>query len=50
MNVIAHYVVTKEKLCREIADKTAELFLEGMSYEEALEKAKKIYKYKLNRD
>lgn len=38
MNVIAYYVVTKENLCREIADKTAELFLDEMSYEEALKK------------
>lgn len=38
INVIAYYVVTKENLCREIVDKTAELFLGGMSYEEALKK------------
>lgn len=44
MNVIAAYVITKEKLSREIADKTAELYLSGMSYEEALERAKIISK------
>lgn len=49
MNVIAYYVVTKEKLCREIANKTAELFLGGMSYEEALKKAKELYKDKLDK-
>ena len=49
MNVIAYYVVTKENLCREIADKTAELFLNGMSYEQALKKAKELYNYKDNR-
>lgn len=42
MNVIAAYVIEKEKLSREIAEKTAELYLSGMSYEEALEKAKII--------
>lgn len=46
MNVIAYYVVTKENLCREIADKTSELFLNGMSYEQALKKAKELYNYK----
>lgn len=44
MNVIAVYVMTKEKLSREIAEKTAELYLDGMSYEEALERAKEIYR------
>lgn len=43
MNVIAVYVMTKEKLSREIAEKTAELYMSGMSYEEALEKAKEFY-------
>lgn len=43
MNVIAAYVIAKENLNRKIADKTAELYLEGMSYKEALEKAEKIY-------
>lgn len=42
MNVIAVYVMTKEKMCREIADKTVELYMSGMSYEEALERAKKL--------
>ena len=45
MNVIAYYVVTKENLCRE----TAELFLNEMSYEEALKKAKELYNYKDDR-
>ena len=42
MNVIAVYVMTKEKLSREIAEKTAELYMSGMRYEEALKKAKQI--------
>lgn len=42
MNVIAVYVMTKEKMCREIADKTVELYMSGMSYEEAFKKAKEI--------
>ena len=42
MNVIAVYVRTKEKMCREIADKTVELYMSGMGYEEAFEKAKEI--------
>lgn len=42
MNVIAAYVMTKENQSREIAIKTAELYLQGMTYEEALEKAKEI--------
>lgn len=42
MNVIAVYVMTKENVNREIAEKTAELYFEGMSYEEAFEKAKEI--------
>lgn len=33
MNVIVAYVIEKEKLSREIAEKTAELYLSGMSYE-----------------
>lgn len=40
MNVIAFYVMTKENVNRKIAEKTAELYFEGMSYEEAFEKAK----------
>ena len=44
MNVIAVYVMTKEDVCREIAEKTAELYFEGLSYEEAFEKAKEIMK------
>lgn len=44
MNVIAAYVIAKEKLSREIAMKTAELYLEGKTYEEALKKAKEIIK------
>lgn len=43
MNVIVAYVIEKEKLSREIAEKTAELYMSGMSYEAALEKAKEIY-------
>ena len=42
MNVIAFYVMKNENVSREIAEKTAEFFLEGMSYEEAFEKAKEI--------
>ena len=44
MNVIAFYVMKNENVSREIAEKTAEFFLEGMSYEEAFEKAKEILK------
>ena len=44
MNVIAAYVIAKENLSREIAMKTAELYLEGWTYEEALKKAKEIIK------
>lgn len=44
MNVIAVYVMTKENVNREIAEKTAELYFEGMRYEEAFEKAKEIMK------
>ena len=46
MNVIAVYVMTKEKMCREIADKTVEVYMSGMSYEEAFKKAKELYKHK----
>ena len=42
MNVIAVYVMTKEKMCKEIADKTVEFYMSGMSYEEAFEKAKDV--------
>ena len=54
MNVIAFYVMKNENVSREIAEKTAELFFEGMSYEEAFEKAKEILKdtnknYKCNK-
>lgn len=42
MNVMAVYVITKENVNREIAEKTAELYFKGMSYEEAFEKAKEI--------
>ena len=44
MSVIAAYVIAKENLSREIAMKTAELYLEGKTYEEALRKAKEIIK------
>lgn len=44
MNVIAFFVIKNENVSREIAEKTAELFFEGMSYEEAFEKAKKMIK------
>lgn len=43
MNVITVYVMTKEKLSREIAEKVAELYMRGMRYEEALRKVKEIY-------
>lgn len=42
MNVIAFYVMTKEKADRKIADKTAELYMTGMSYEDAYKKAKDV--------
>lgn len=42
MNVIASYVMTKENVSKDIALKTAELYMEGMSYGEALKKAKEI--------
>ncbi|MBZ0312436.1 hypothetical protein K7185_08120 [Clostridium butyricum] len=42
MNVIAVYVMTKEDVNREIADKTVELYMDGMSYEEALKRAKEM--------
>lgn len=44
MNVMAVYVITKENVNREIAEKTAELYFEGMSYEEAFDKAKEMAK------
>ena len=50
MNVIAVYAMTKAKMCREIADKTVELYMSGMSYEEALEKAKEFFKENINKD
>ena len=43
MNVIAAYVMKKEKMSKEIAQKTAELYLTGMSYEEAFKKAKEYF-------
>ena len=42
MNVITVYVMTKEKLSREVAEKVAELYMRGMRYEEALKTVKKI--------
>lgn len=54
MNVIAAYVIAKENENRKIADKTAQLYFEGMSYDEALKRARKIYsdhvKLKKNKD
>ena len=50
MNVIAVYVMTKEKMCREIADKTVEFYMNGMSYEEALQKAKELFKDMINKN
>ena len=49
MNVIAVYVMTKEKMCREIADKTVEFYMSGMSYEEALEKAKELFRDRIDK-
>lgn len=46
MNVIAVYVMTKEKMCKEIADKTVEFYMSGVSYEEAFKKANELYKNK----
>ena len=46
MNIIAVYVMTKEKLSREVAEKIAELYMSGMTYEKALKKAKLISKNK----
>ncbi len=40
----AQMVMTKEKLSRGVAEKTAELYMSGMTYEKALEKAKFILK------
>ena len=40
MSVLAVYVQTKENICREVAEKTAELYMRGMSYEDAFQKAK----------
>ena len=45
MNVIVAYIIEKENLSREIAEKTAEL-QNGMSYEEALRKAKEMHMIK----
>lgn len=42
MNVIGVYVMTKEEVDIEIAEKTVELYMSGMSYEEAFNKAKEI--------
>ena len=42
MNIITAYVIAKENLNLEIAKKTAELYLDGMTYKEALEKAKRM--------
>ena len=44
MNVLAFYIMTKEGVNREIAEKTAELYFEGMTYKDAFENAKKILK------
>lgn len=46
MNIIAAYVIAKENLNLEIAKKTAELYLDGMTYKEALEKAKRMFQEK----
>ena len=46
MNVIAAYIIEKERLSREIAEKTVELYMSGMTYEKALKKAKLISKNK----
>lgn len=43
MNVIAAYVITKEKLSRELADKVVELYMSGTSYKDAIKKVKEIY-------
>lgn len=40
MNIITVYVQAKENLSREIGELTAEFFLQGMDYEEALNKVK----------
>lgn len=42
MTVIGGYVMTKEEVDIEIAEKTVELYMSGMSYEEAFNKAKEI--------
>ena len=42
MNVIGVYVMTKEEVDIEIVEKTVELYMSGMSYEEAFNKAKEI--------
>lgn len=43
MNIIAVYVMAKENLSKEIADKVVEYYMSGMKYEEALEMAKELY-------
>lgn len=43
MSVMSVYVQMKENIARRIADKTAELYMNGLSYEEALMKAKELY-------
>ena len=40
MKIITFYVQAKEELSKEVGELTAELFLKGMSYEEALREAK----------
>lgn len=47
VNVIGAYVMEKEKLSREIAEKTVELYMSGMSYEEALRRAKILMNSKM---
>ena len=43
MSVMSVYVQMKENIAQHIADKTAELYMNGLSYEEALMKAKELY-------
>lgn len=43
MGIIEHFVMIKDKLNTNIADEVRKLYLEGLTYPEALKKAKEIY-------
>lgn len=46
MNIITFYVQAKENLSKEVGELTADLFLMGMEYEEALSVAREMDKLK----